>query len=218
MRYVSANVHTREVSMDRTFASVAAIILLTVTADAQIPTLTSTPPTLSDRLDESIKRADLPFALAKDAAEAALKACTDRNGSISVAVTNGHGELRVYFAHEDMRSHDDFEHTRRKAFTALQTAKPSRDYPSASFNNGNMKLAQSYFDAPPLSQADYSGRAGALPILRDGELLGVISVDGRWDYPNDGENYDADERCAQAGVNAIEERVRALKPRRRWEY
>ena len=159
-----------------------------------------------------IRDLPIPLDLAKEAADAALKACTNKHdGSIAVAVIDAYGVLKVFLSHEDVRSWDAYEHVRRKAYTTLITGKPSREYPTSSFRSGNGSLMGTFADAPPLQTSDLSGKPGALPIMRGPDLAGVISVDGRWNYAtNEDEDWNADEKCAQAGLDAIQDKLKPL--------
>ncbi len=159
-----------------------------------------------------IRDLGIPLDLAQQAADAAMKTCTNKHdGSISVAVIDSQGVLKVFLSHEDVRSWDAYEHARRKAYTTLLTGKPSREYPTSSFLSGTGKLPGTFADAPPLQASDLSGKAGALPIMRGPDLAGVISVDGRWNYAsNEDEDWNADEKCAQAGLDAIRDKLKPL--------
>lgn len=69
-----------------------------------------------------------------------------------------------------------------------------------------MSLPGNLFTVSPLTVTDMVGTAGALPIMRGNDFMGVISVDGLWDIAKDGEDWDGDEACAHAGLNQIKAR------------
>lgn len=150
----------------------------------------------------------IPFALAREAAQAALDACRADKNPVVVQVYEPTGELKVALVDDGVRSYAAFEHARRKAYTTLTTEKPSSEFTDRVLPNGTPEEAQTNsFFARPLPFTELYGGPGALPIKHGDTLVGVISVDGRWDNAADGEDWLGDERCAQAGIDKIKDRL-----------
>lgn len=124
------------------------------------------------------------------AAQAALRKCRDSGWQVAVAVSDRSGVVQVL-----LRDRFAGPHTPRTASGKAWTA--------VSFRSSTSELArlsqpgQPQFGIRNLTRAVVLG--GGLLIEAQGSILGAIGVSGA---PVDG-----DERCAQAGIDAIRDKI-----------
>lgn len=134
------------------------------------------------------KRAYLPLELAQQAANAALKKCSDDGYRVSATVVDDDGVIQVVL-HGDGAGPHTINSSSGKAFTA------------ASMGRATGGLADFMKDKPELDGLrDMDERililGGGLPIKFGDELVGGIGVGGA-------PGSHLDEACAQAGIESI---------------
>lgn len=130
-------------------------------------------------------------SLAVELAQAAMESCRDSGYQVSVAVVERSGLAQVV-----IRDRYAGAHTIDSALGKAQTA--------ASFRSGTLEIDRS-IRAGELTEAirDIPGAlvlGGGLPILAAGSLVGAVGVSGA-------PGPDLDEACAQAGIDAIWDRL-----------
>jgi len=131
------------------------------------------------------------------AAQSAIAACRERQQNVSVAVVDAAGVHKLLLAADGAHSRG-VQSSTAKALTSL------------AFNAASGSLAerakQDVALAARLSaNAAYNSRAGGLPIVKDGALIGAIGVGGARGSEND-------EACARAGLERIGVRTARLAP------
>ena len=132
----------------------------------------------------SIKRMSLDTAL--KAAHAALEACRKEGVQVAVTVIDRGGHPQVVL--RDVLAPDlTLKVSRGKAYAAMSFVTPTSQLEG--------RFAKPY--GPP-SVGEVVIAAGGLPIRAGGELVGGIGVSGA-------PSGQTDERCAQAGFDAISE-------------
>jgi uncharacterized protein GlcG (DUF336 family) len=134
----------------------------------------------------------MPEALALEAAQSAIAACQANGYKVAAAVVDSAGGTHLLVGAEGIRQ-GALDSSIKKAFTAV-----TLKVPSAAIE------AQAKTDAA--LQAKIAGdprlfaRAGGLPVLSKGELVGAIGVGGA-------PGGDKDEACAMKGLEKIKERL-----------
>jgi uncharacterized protein GlcG (DUF336 family) len=134
----------------------------------------------------SIKRMSLDTAL--KAARAAIEACRKEGVQVAVTVIDRGGDAQVVL--RDVLAPDlTLKVSQAKAYAAMSFATPSAQL-------------EGRFKAPygPPAVGGVVIAAGGLPIRAGGELVGGIGVAGA-------PSGQTDERCAQAGFDAISEEL-----------
>lgn len=139
----------------------------------------------------------LPLELGQKAVLAAVSACSADGYRVSAALVNRNGVLKA-FARADGAGPHTVDSSRHKAYTA------------ASLRESTAKLATLIAKHPELQalrdmNASILILAGGLPIRIAGEFVGGIGVGGA-------PGGHLDERCARAGLTAIEAETAAGKP------
>ncbi len=124
-------------------------------------------------------------------AQATLKACRQAGYQVSVAVVDRSGVAQVMLRDRLAGVHTP-ETARRKAWTA------------ASFRSDTLSLAEATQPGAPESGTRFIGEAlmlgGGVPVEAAGSVVGAVGVSGA---PRAAE----DQKCAQAGITAIEDRL-----------
>ena len=124
-------------------------------------------------------------------AEEALTECERKGASVSVAVVDRAGRLRV-FLQGDKASPHNIELARRKAYTARTFSMSSADW------------AQRTIDMPQLAAqrqlTDVIALRGGLPIKLGDETIGAVGVSGS--------NSEGDEACARAGLDKVADQLK----------
>jgi uncharacterized protein GlcG (DUF336 family) len=129
------------------------------------------------------------FALALEAAQAAVAACLADGYSVAVAVTDSKGKLKVAFAPDGTRNNG--------VYMALR-----KDVTVVGFNMTTLQVrAKIEADASVASQIkpNMVMLPGGIPIRKGDTLLGAISASGATAYE--------EEKCAQAGLDRIQSRL-----------
>ena len=134
----------------------------------------------------------LSLALASEAAQAALAACTQQGYRVSVAVYDRSGLLRAYLRGDGASPHT-YDSSTRKAFT------------SASFGATTAELGKRIAENPgSAALANVPGvlaLAGGVPVKVGNEVIGAVGVGGA-------PGGDKDEACSNAGIAKIQDRLR----------
>lgn len=158
-----------------TFTLIAVAIALSLPARAQ---------------DVLIER-DVSVRLAMEMADAALSTCEKNGSSVSVAVVDRAGRLRVFLQGDQAAPHN-IELARRKAYTARTFGRSSADW------------GQRTIDTPELAAqrqlTDVIALRGGIPIKIGNETIGAIGVSGS--------SSEGDEACAKAGLAKVADRLK----------
>ena len=129
--------------------------------------------------------------VALELAQAAMKACRAAGFQVAVAVTDRAGVTQVILRDQLAGAHTP-ETARRKAWTA------------ASFRTDTMTMMQETQAGKAQSGVRFVEDAlmigGGLPVTAAGTMVGAVGVSGA-------PGGDEDEKCARAGIAAIEERL-----------
>jgi uncharacterized protein GlcG (DUF336 family) len=130
-------------------------------------------------------------ALALELAQATLKACRAADFQIAVAVTDRLGVVQVILRDQLAGAHTP-DTARRKAWTA------------ASFRTDTKAMEEETQAGKAQSGARFISEAmmigGGIPVMAAGTMIGAVGVSGA---PGGVEDH----KCAQAGINAIEEQL-----------
>lgn len=129
------------------------------------------------------------FALALEAANAALAACKADGFTVAVAVTDAAGKLKVAFAPDGTRTNG--------VYMALR-----KDVTAAAFKMSTLALREKIAADPSLLaqvKPNMSLLPGGLPIMAGGRVVGAISTSGATAH--------VEEKCAQAGIDAIQSQL-----------
>ncbi|MGH7256455.1 MAG: GlcG/HbpS family heme-binding protein [Nitrospirales bacterium] len=138
--------------------------------------------------DELPRESVLPLSLASKAASAAVEQCRQDGYRVSAAVVDRGGVLRVLMRGDGAGPHTTDSST-KKAYTALSLRRPTSEMAELI---AKMPAIQALRDMN--DQILILG--GGLPIEINGEVVGGIGVGGA-------PGGHLDDRCAQAGLNAI---------------
>ena len=164
-----------------TLAFVTALAFAAATQNAQAP---ASPPAPAK-----------PFALslALEAAQAALAACGAANAPAVVEVMDSAFNPKVVLAADGTRP-NLVEFARRKAYTVIKTGMSSAEF-------GKSVGPQGRGAGPINGDSSLITFGGGLPIRINNELVAALSVSGPTGPA-------ADEACAQAGLEKIQERLK----------
>jgi uncharacterized protein GlcG (DUF336 family) len=122
------------------------------------------------------------------AAQTALAACTARQQNVSVAVVDSAGVHKALLAADGASQRGVLSST-AKALTALAFKLPTSQV-------GERAKQDTALNAQLAANPAYNSRAGGVPILADGVVVGAIGVGGARGSEND-------EACALAGLARI---------------
>src|SRR5262249_4184420 len=124
-------------------------------------------------------------------AVAALDQCEADGNSVSVAVVDRAGRLRVFLQADKANPHNR-ELARRKAYTARPFGRTSAEW------------AKRTVDTPELAAqrelADVIALRGGVPIKVGNETIGAVGVSGS--------SSEGDEKCAMAGIAKVADQFR----------
>jgi uncharacterized protein GlcG (DUF336 family) len=135
------------------------------------------------------------LGLALEAAHAAIEACHARQQNVSVAVVDSAGVHKILLA-SDGAHQRGVQSSTAKALTALAFGQPT----SAVAERAKQDAA---LQARIAGDPSLNSRAGGLPIVAGGTVIGAIGVGGA-------RGSDNDEACARAGLARIEPGLSAL--------
>lgn len=131
---------------------------------------------------------NIPLGLAQEAALVALEKCRTDGHRVSVVVLDRGGNIKAVLRDDGAGLHT-VDTARRKAFT------------SVTFRIPTSVFAQRVQTNPALGTiTDVIALGGGLPIQSGNEVVGAIGVGGA-------PSGDADAACAQAGIDAIKNRL-----------
>jgi uncharacterized protein GlcG (DUF336 family) len=137
-----------------------------------------------------ITHRDVGVRMALTIAETALTECEKAGNSVSVAVVDRAGRLRVFLQADKANPHN-IELARRKAYTAR------------TFNRTSAEWAKRTADMPELAAqrelADVIALRGGVPIRIGNETIGAVGVSGA--------SSEGDERCAVAGIAEVADQL-----------
>ena len=134
---------------------------------------------------------ELPFAVARDGAEAALAACLSGGYRVAVTIVDRAGNVRVTLRADGANPHL-LEGALRKAYTAAMLRIPTTQMGAT--------IARSPGAAGLMAFDRMTALGGGLPIRWNDEVLGGIGVAG---VPVGGAGGAGDEGCATVGVARI---------------
>ena len=120
------------------------------------------------------------------AARAAMKACSDQNYRVSVAVVDADGLVKVQLRGDGVGPHS-LDSSRQKAYTA------------ATFKRSTVEVEKGFRERPERALERLPNMlfvGGGLPIKAGEEVVGGIGVSGA-------PGGERDEACAKAGLDAI---------------
>jgi uncharacterized protein GlcG (DUF336 family) len=124
-------------------------------------------------------------------ASEAVAECAKTGGSISVAVVDRVGRLRVFLQGDKSQPHN-IELAQRKAFTALTFRRTSIEWAERTAAQGAENSAQRMLDKVIPAR-------GGVPIKIGDETIGAVGVSGS------SGGGGGDEACAKAGIAKVEE-------------
>ena len=124
-------------------------------------------------------------------AVAALDQCEKDGNSISVAVVDRAGRLRVFLQSDKANPHN-IELARRKAYTARTFGRTSAEWAK--------RTAETPEIAAQRELADVIALRGGVPIKVGDETIGAVGVSGS--------SSEGDEKCAMAGVAKVADQLK----------
>lgn len=124
-------------------------------------------------------------------ATAALDQCEADGNSVSVAVVDRAGRLRVFLQSDKANPHN-IELARRKAYTARTFGRTSADWAKRTAELPEL-AAQRQLD-------DVIALRGGVPIKIGGETVGAVGVSGS--------SSEGDEKCAIAGIAKVADQLK----------
>jgi uncharacterized protein GlcG (DUF336 family) len=172
--------------MKTAIAGVVTVVMLAGTAFAQAPA------PAAPRTPPPAPPPSAPEALALEAAQTAIAACQANGYKVAAAVVDSVGGTHLLVGAEGIRQ-GALDSSIKKAFTAVTLKVPSAAIEAQAKTDTAL---QAKIAADPRLFA----RAGGLPILSKGELVGAIGVGGA-------PGGDKDETCAMKGLEKIKERL-----------
>jgi len=147
-----------------------------------------TPPSLSNA--QVITHRDVGARMGLAMAVAALDQCEADGNSVSVAVVDRAGRLRVFLQADKANPHN-LELARRKAYTARTFGRTSAEW---------TKTADTPELAAQRELADVIALRGGVPIKIGNETIGAVGVSGS--------SSEGDEKCAMAGIAKVADQLR----------
>ena len=161
--------------MFKRYAAVAATLCaLSGAADAQV-----------------LMQRDVSVRMGLMIAQTALAECEKTGSSISVAVVDRAGRLRVFIQADNANPHN-IELARRKAYTARTFGRPSAEWAKRTAENPEV--------AAQRELADVIALRGGLPIKVGNDTIGAVGVSGS--------SGEGDEKCAMAGLAAVADQLK----------
>src|ERR1700761_4073839 len=165
--------------MKTAFVAALALAVSAGAAGAQAPAPAAPPPAV-------------PEALALEAAQSAIAACQGNGYKVAAAVVDSAGGTHLLVGAEGIRQ-GALDSSIKKAFTAVTMKVPSAEVEAKAKTDTSV---QAKVAADPRLFA----RAGGLPIMSKGLLVGAIGVGGA-------PGGDKDEACAVKGLEKVKERL-----------
>ncbi|MGZ5115656.1 MAG: GlcG/HbpS family heme-binding protein [Burkholderiales bacterium] len=128
---------------------------------------------------------------AQELAATALAYCRKEGHKVSITILDRSGRTKVALRDDGAAPHS-FEHSLRKAYTALTYNMPSGEY-------GKRAAANPGAIGPQLL-ANITTAAGGLPIRAGNDVVGAVGVSGT---PGSAGGGEADAKCGQAGIDHL---------------
>jgi uncharacterized protein GlcG (DUF336 family) len=135
---------------------------------------------------------DITWKLGLAIAQGAIEECARTGASISVAVVDRAGRVRVFIASDDPAPHN-FELARRKAYTARTFRRPTLEWAQRTKEGSEL--------APQRQLTDVIALGGGVPINVGDETIGAVGVSGS--------TQAGDDACARAGVARVADQLGA---------
>ena len=130
-------------------------------------------------------------------AVAALDQCEADGNSVSVAVVDRAGRLRVFLQADKANPHN-LELARRKAYTARTFGRTSAEWAKRTAETPELALQGKI--AAQRELADVIALRGGVPIKVGDETIGAVGVSGS--------SAEGDEKCAMAGLAKVADQLR----------
>jgi uncharacterized protein GlcG (DUF336 family) len=138
-----------------------------------------------------ITHRDVGVRMGLAVAVAALDQCEKDGNSVSVAVVDRAGRLRVFLQSDNANPHN-IELARRKAYTARTFGRTSAEWAK--------RTAETPEIAAQRELADVIALRGGVPIKVGNETIGAVGVSGS--------SSEGDEKCAMAGVAKVADQLK----------
>jgi len=138
-----------------------------------------------------ITQRDVGIRMGLAIALAALDQCEADGNSVSVAVVDRAGRLRVFLQADKANPHN-LELARRKAYTARTFGRTSAEW--------TKRTAETPEIAAQRELADVIALRGGVPIKVGDETIGAVGVSGS--------SAEGDEKCAMAGLAKVADQLR----------
>ena len=133
---------------------------------------------------------DITWKLGLAIAEGAIEECAKTNVTISVAVVDRAGRVRIFIASDNPSPHN-FELARRKAYTARTFRRPSLEWAQQTKDGADL--------AAQRQLADVIALGGGVPINVGNDTIGAVGVSGS--------SQIGDEACAKAGIAKVADQL-----------
>ena len=124
-------------------------------------------------------------------AETALAECEKAGNSVSVAVVDRAGRLRVFLQADNAAPHN-IELARRKAYTARTFGRTSAEWAKRTVDMPELAAQRNLTDVIALR--------GGVPIKVGNETIGAVGVSGS--------SSEGDEKCALAGIAKVADQLK----------
>lgn len=134
---------------------------------------------------------DVSLHMALTIAETAVAECEKTGNSVSVAVVDRAGRLRVFLQGDKAAPHN-IELAQRKAYTARTFGRTSADWAERTGPNSELAGQRQLEHVIPLR--------GGVPIKVGDETIGAVGVSGS--------SSNGDEACAMAGVAKVADQLK----------
>ena len=149
--------------------------------------------------------ADMPVALAVEAATSAIETCKANGYQVTVNITDPDFSTRLVLR-GDGAADRTVEIARRKAYTVIKTGMSSGDFgrtlpPSAPPPPPAAGAGPPPLPGPINGDANLISWAGGLPVKAGGKVIGAMSVSGA-------PGGEKDEACVKAGLARIADRLK----------
>jgi uncharacterized protein GlcG (DUF336 family) len=138
-----------------------------------------------------ITQRDVGVRMGLAIAVAALDQCEQDGNSVSVAVVDRAGRLRVFLQADHANPHN-IELARRKAYTARTFGRSSAEWAK--------RIAETPELAAQRELTDVIALRGGVPIKVGNETIGAVGVSGS--------SSEGDEKCAMAGIAKVADQLR----------
>lgn len=173
-------------------ATIAATLLAANAWAQPLPAPASYPPVVGEK--GVVTTHEMSLDMAEKIARAGIEACRKMGFHTTMVVIDSSGTMKAFLRDEKTGPHT-ITLAQDKAFTALTLA--SRFATSGAFATAR----NSTLGSPMTNIRGVTGVAGGVPIKYHGEVIGAVASSGAVGGDND-------ERCSQAGINAVADELR----------